>query len=151
MIYESSSDENKVMKSRATADACRGTTLAKSQQYRPAIIQEERLRRISKAQEEELRCSMLKAILRRETTKMSYKEARDAWKWSDKFVLSSDNILYYVGPTRRKSEDDQPELSLRLVVPTTMIQEVLQNCHVSIEGGHQGVVRSYQRVKHDYY
>ncbi|OWY96271.1 reverse transcriptase [Phytophthora megakarya] len=74
---------------------------------------------------------MLKAILRGETTKMSYKEARDACQWSDKFVLSSDNILYYVGPTRRKSEDDQPGLSLRLVVPTTMIQEVLQNCHDS--------------------
>ncbi|OWZ07092.1 reverse transcriptase [Phytophthora megakarya] len=34
-------------------------------------------------------------------------------------------------------------MSLRLVVPTTMIQEVLHNCHDSIEGGHQ--------VKHDYY
>ncbi|OWY92291.1 LOW QUALITY PROTEIN: reverse transcriptase [Phytophthora megakarya] len=78
---------------------------------------------------------------------MSYKEARDTWKWSDKCVLSSDNILYYVGPTRRKAEDNQPELSLRLVVPTTMTQQVLQNCHDSIEGGHQGVVR----VKHDYY
>ncbi|OWZ12910.1 LOW QUALITY PROTEIN: reverse transcriptase [Phytophthora megakarya] len=31
-----------------------------------------------------------------------------------------------------------------------MIQEVLHNCHVSIEGGPQGVVSSYQRVKHDY-
>ncbi|OWZ10328.1 reverse transcriptase [Phytophthora megakarya] len=40
---------------------------------------------------------------------------------------------------------------LRLVVSTTMIQEVLHNCHDSIEGGHQGVVRSYHRVKHDYY
>ncbi|OWZ04378.1 reverse transcriptase [Phytophthora megakarya] len=88
---------------------------------------------------------MLKAILRGETTKLSYKEARDAWNWSNKFVLSSDNILYYVGPTRRKSEDDQPELSLKLVVPTTMIQEWLKNCHDSIERGHEGVVRSYQR------
>ncbi|KAG3104158.1 hypothetical protein PI125_g13654 [Phytophthora idaei] len=40
---------------------------------------------------------------------------------------------------------------LRLVVPTTMIQEVLQNCHDSLEGGHQGVVRTFQRVKSDYY
>ncbi|OWZ18861.1 hypothetical protein PHMEG_0006989 [Phytophthora megakarya] len=39
----------------------------------------------------------------------------------------------------------------RLVVPIIMIQEVLHNCHESIEGGRQGVVRSYQRVKHDYY
>ncbi|KAG3074365.1 hypothetical protein PI124_g14721 [Phytophthora idaei] len=32
-----------------------------------------------------------------------------------------------------------------------MIQEVLQNCHDSLEGGHQGVVRTFQRVKSDYY
>ncbi|KAG3061664.1 hypothetical protein PI125_g24670 [Phytophthora idaei] len=32
-----------------------------------------------------------------------------------------------------------------------MVQEVLQNCHDSLEGGHQGVVRTYQRVKKDYY
>ncbi|GMF40633.1 unnamed protein product [Phytophthora lilii] len=32
-----------------------------------------------------------------------------------------------------------------------MIQEVLQSCHDSLEGGHQGVVRTYQRVKQDYY
>ncbi|OWY91087.1 LOW QUALITY PROTEIN: reverse transcriptase [Phytophthora megakarya] len=87
---------------------------------------------------------MLKAILRGETTKMSYKEARDAWKWSDKFVLSSDNILYYVGPTRRKSKDDQPELSLRLVVPTTMIQIVMTLLMEDIK-------ESFDQGKHDYY
>ncbi|OWZ20084.1 hypothetical protein PHMEG_0005550 [Phytophthora megakarya] len=32
-----------------------------------------------------------------------------------------------------------------------MIQEFLQNCHDSIEGGHQGVFRSHQRVKLNYY
>ncbi|OWZ20235.1 reverse transcriptase [Phytophthora megakarya] len=111
-----------------------------------ATVQEERRRRISKAQDEEQRWPILKAIISYETETMSYKDARDAWKWCDKFILSSNNILYYVVATRRKSEDDQPELVLRLVVPTTMIQEVLQNCHDSIEGCHQGVI-----VKHDYY
>ncbi|OWZ03713.1 reverse transcriptase, partial [Phytophthora megakarya] len=82
---------------------------------------------------------------------MTYKEAREAWKWADNVVLSSDNVLYYTGVSRRKVDEAQPEMSLRLVVPITMIQEVLPNFHDSIEGGHQGVVRSYQRVKHDYY
>ncbi|OWY90249.1 hypothetical protein PHMEG_00041714 [Phytophthora megakarya] len=82
---------------------------------------------------------------------MTYKEAREAWKWADNFVLSSDNVLYYTSVSRIKVDENKPEMSLRLVVPTTMIQEVLHNCHDSIEGGHQGVVRSYQRVKHDYY
>ncbi|OWZ08744.1 LOW QUALITY PROTEIN: reverse transcriptase [Phytophthora megakarya] len=117
----------------------------------PVTVQEERRRRIVKVQDEELRWSNLKAVLRGETTAMTYKEAREAWKWADNFVLSRDNVLYYTGVSRRKVDETQPEMSLRLVVPTTMIQEVLHNCHDSIEGGHQGVVRSYQRVKHDYY
>ncbi|OWY92716.1 hypothetical protein PHMEG_00038159, partial [Phytophthora megakarya] len=91
----------------------------------PVTVQEERRRRIAKAQDEELRWSNMKAVL--------------------------DNVLYYTGVSRRKVDENQPEMSLRLVVPTTMIQEVLHNCHDSIEGWHQGVVRSYQRVKHDYY
>ncbi|OWZ09685.1 hypothetical protein PHMEG_00017571 [Phytophthora megakarya] len=118
----------------------------------PVTVQEERRHRIAKAQDEELRWSNLKAVLRGETTAMTYKEAREAWKWADNFVLSSDNVLYYTGVSRRKVDENQPEMSLRLVVPTIMIQEVLHNCHDSIEGEHQGVVRSYhQRVKHNYY
>ncbi|OWY99269.1 hypothetical protein PHMEG_00029758 [Phytophthora megakarya] len=53
--------------------------------------------------------------------------------------------------TPRNQQDNQEELRLRLVVPTTMIQEVLQNNHDSLEGGHQDVVRTYQRVNQDYY
>ncbi|OWZ12468.1 reverse transcriptase [Phytophthora megakarya] len=70
------------------------------------------MRRIAQVQDDKLKGSNLKAILRGGTTAMTYKEAREA---------------------------------------TTMIQEVLHNYHDSIEGGHQGVVRSYQRVKYDYY
>ncbi|POM75620.1 LOW QUALITY PROTEIN: Hypothetical protein PHPALM_7256 [Phytophthora palmivora] len=32
-----------------------------------------------------------------------------------------------------------------------MVDEVLQNCHNSVEGGHQGIVGTYHRVKSDYY
>ncbi|OWY90426.1 hypothetical protein PHMEG_00041450 [Phytophthora megakarya] len=117
----------------------------------PVTVQEERRRRIAKAQDEERRWSNLKAVLREETTVMTYKEAWEAWKWAGNFVLSSDNVLYYTGVNRRKVDENQPEMSLRFVVPTTMIQEMLHNCHDSIEGGHQGVARSYQSLKHDYY
>ena len=37
------------------------------------------------------------------------------------------------------------------MIPTTLIDEILLNCHNSIEGGHQGIVRTYHRVKSDYY
>ncbi|KAE8885407.1 hypothetical protein PF003_g30742 [Phytophthora fragariae] len=117
----------------------------------PVEVQSERRRRIATAQGEELRWSDLKAVLRGEVEKLGYKAARNAWKLADKFVLSEDGVLYYIGASRRRSGEQQEEVKLRLVVPTTMIQEVLQNCHDSLEGGHQGVVRTYQRVKRDYY
>ncbi|OWZ07653.1 reverse transcriptase [Phytophthora megakarya] len=71
---------------------------------------------------------------------------RDAWKMSDHFGLSEDNVLYYVGTRPLRSDQQQEDAVMRLVVPSTMIQEVLQNCHESLEGGHQGI-----RVKLDYY
>ncbi|KAE8956077.1 hypothetical protein PR001_g31862, partial [Phytophthora rubi] len=117
----------------------------------PVEVQSERRRRIATAQGEELRWSDLKAVLQGEVEKLGYKAARNAWKLADKFVLSEDGVLYYIGASRRRSGEQQEEVKLRLVVPTTMIQEVLQNCHDSLEGGHQGVVRTYQRVKRDYY
>ncbi|GMF12076.1 unnamed protein product [Phytophthora lilii] len=116
-----------------------------------SAIQAERRSRIAKAQDEELRWSNLKLFLRGEVEKLGYKAARDALKIADKFVLPDDGVLQYVGASRRETRENQEETHLRLVVPTTMIQEVLQSCHDSLEGGHQGVVRTYQRVKQDYY
>ncbi|POM76034.1 Pol protein, partial [Phytophthora palmivora] len=43
---------------------------------------------------------------------------------SDRFTLSEDNILYYLGTSCRKSDRQQEETVLRLVVPSTMdVQE----------------------------
>ncbi|GMG17783.1 unnamed protein product [Phytophthora fragariaefolia] len=126
-------------------------TIPNADDIDPVPVQNERHRRIAKAQEEELKWASLKAVLRGNSAKLGYKAARDAWKVMDQFVLSEDEVLYYKGTSRRKRTDEQAEIALRLVVPTTMIQEVLQNCPDSLEGGHQGVVRTYQRVKMDYF
>ncbi|OWY99053.1 reverse transcriptase [Phytophthora megakarya] len=117
----------------------------------PAAIQSERRRRIAIAQDEELKWLNLKTVLRGNSDKLKYRAARDAWKIAERFLLTDDNVLYYMNSTPRNQQANQEELRLRLVVPTTMIQEVLQNNHDSLEGGHQGVVRTYQRVKQDYY
>ena len=37
------------------------------------------------------------------------------------------------------------------MVPTTLIDEIVLNCHDSVVGGHQGIVRTCYRVKTDYY
>ncbi|GMF82106.1 unnamed protein product [Phytophthora fragariaefolia] len=70
---------------------------------------------------------------------------------ADRFVLDEDGLLQYVGKGRKLDEVGEHEPQLRLVTPTTMIDEVLQSCHDSIEGGHQGVTRTFHRVKKDYY
>ncbi|OWZ03572.1 LOW QUALITY PROTEIN: reverse transcriptase [Phytophthora megakarya] len=88
-------------------------------------------------------------VLRGEESTLTYRAARDAWKMSDHFVLSEDNVLYYVGTRPLKSEQQQENTMLRLVVPSTMIQDVLQNCHDSLEGGHQWIAPTFYRL--DYY
>ncbi|GMF57192.1 unnamed protein product [Phytophthora fragariaefolia] len=103
------------------------------------------------AQEEELRWANLKSVLKGESSSLGYKAAREAWKMADGFVLSEDGLLYFLGENRRWGKDRMNKTVLRLVVPTTMVQEVLQSCHDSLEGGHQGIVRTFHRVKADYY
>ncbi|KAG3111113.1 hypothetical protein PI125_g9434 [Phytophthora idaei] len=117
----------------------------------PVAVQRERRRRIAAAQDEEKKWLNLKKVLRGQVEMLSYKEARDAWKYADRFVMSEDGVLHYLGLSRRYDHGWQEETKLRLVVPTTMIQEVLQNCHGSLVGGHQGVGRTFQRVKSDNY
>ncbi|GMF24480.1 unnamed protein product [Phytophthora fragariaefolia] len=117
----------------------------------PLEVQEERRRKVGRVQDEELRWANLKSVLKGESSSLGYKAAREAWKMADRFVLSEDGLLYCLGENRRWGKDRMNETILRLVVPTTMVQEVLQSCHDSLEGGHQGIVRTFHRVKADYY
>ncbi|GMF51186.1 unnamed protein product [Phytophthora fragariaefolia] len=117
----------------------------------PLEVQEERCRRVGRAQDEELRWINLKLVLKGESSSLGYKAAREAWKMADRFVLSDDGLLYFLGENRRWGKDRMNETVFRLVVQTTMVQEVLQRCHDSPEGGHQGIVRTFHRVKADYY
>ncbi|OWY93458.1 reverse transcriptase [Phytophthora megakarya] len=136
--------------SRVTAP--NGTTPASpdAEDVDPLTVQRERRRRIATAQDEELRWANLKIVLRGEESTL-YRAAKDALKMSDHFVLSKDDVLYYVGTRPLRRDQQQEDTMLRLVAPSTMIQEVLQNCHDSLEGGHQGIARTFYRVKLDYY
>ncbi|OWZ09084.1 hypothetical protein PHMEG_00018269 [Phytophthora megakarya] len=117
----------------------------------PLTIQRERRRRFATAQDEDLRWANLKIVLRGEESTLTYRAARDAWKMSDHFVLCEDNVLYYVGKRPLRSDQPQEDAMLRLVVLSTMIPEVFQNCHDALEGGHQGIARTFYKVKLDYY
>ncbi|POM69599.1 Reverse transcriptase [Phytophthora palmivora] len=60
---------------------------------------------------------------------------------SDRFTLTEDIVLYYLGTSHRMEDRQQEEPILRLVVPSTMVQEVLQNYHDSLVDGYQGIIR----------
>ncbi|OWZ14260.1 LOW QUALITY PROTEIN: hypothetical protein PHMEG_00012284 [Phytophthora megakarya] len=108
-------------------------------------------RRIAVTRDEELRWANLKTVLRGDESVLTYRAARDAWKIADRFVLSEDDVSYHLGTRLLRSDHLQEEPTLRLVVLTLMIQEVLQNSHDSLEGGHQGIARKFYRVKLDFY
>ncbi|GMF43589.1 unnamed protein product [Phytophthora fragariaefolia] len=114
-------------------------------------IEAERRKHIPKVQVEELRWADLKALLWGELDSLTHRRAHNASKIADSFVLSEDGLVYYQGQRRRRAELDSADISLRLVVPTTMVDEVLHSCDNSIEGGHQGIVRTFHRVKAEFY
>ncbi|GMF49031.1 unnamed protein product [Phytophthora fragariaefolia] len=117
----------------------------------PLEVQEEWRRRVDRVQGEELRWANLKSVLKGESMSLGYKAAGEAWKMADRFVLSDDGLPYLLGEDCRWGKDRVNETVLRLVVSTTMVQEVLQSCRDSLEGGHQGIVRTFHRVKAGYY
>ncbi|POM62384.1 LOW QUALITY PROTEIN: reverse transcriptase [Phytophthora palmivora] len=101
----------------------------------PAVVQAERRRRIDRAQDEELRWADLKAYLSGELSQLLFRRVRNAGKVADDFVLSEDGLLYRHKRSLRRGGDDEPSLNLRVVVPTTMVDEVLQNCHNLVTKG----------------
>jgi hypothetical protein len=115
------------------------------------VVQAERRRRISTAQDEERRWADLKALLRNELDELTFSRAQNASKIADNYVLSEDGLLYYQGQRRRRCDSSSEDIQLRLAIPVTMIDEVPHSCHNAIEGGHQGVVRAFHRVKAEFY
>ncbi|OWZ12863.1 hypothetical protein PHMEG_00013911 [Phytophthora megakarya] len=114
--------------------------------FTSAAIQSERRRRIAIAQDEEIKWLNLKTVLGGNPDILKYRAARDAWNIAERFLLTDDNVLYYMHSTPRNQQDNQDELRLRLVVPTTMIQEVLQNNHDSLKGGSEDIPTSEARL-----
>ena len=117
----------------------------------PLVVQAERRDRISKTQDEEEKWAILKRFLRGEFDKLTHEQVSCASKIVDRFILSDDGVFYYLGRRRESRELPDEDLKLRLVVPTTLIDAHLLNCHDSMEGGHQGIVKTFHRVKSDFY
>ncbi|OWZ11861.1 reverse transcriptase [Phytophthora megakarya] len=114
------------------------------------VLQAERRRRIATAQDEELNWRKLKKNVLGEADKLICRAARDARKTAGRFILTNANGLYSMRASLQNRKDVQEELRLRLVVPAIMIQAVLQNSHVSLEGGHKGVTFEPANADHKF-
>jgi ribonuclease HI len=115
----------------------------------PEAVQDERFRRLAHAQDEEKQWLTLKRYLNGELQYLTVDEVKKCEKIAEFFVLDSLGVLRYVGDQKKRSQ--HPDRAPRLVVPTTIQQEVMYLAHASLEGGHQGVVRTYYKLAHEYY
>jgi hypothetical protein len=104
-----------------------------------------RAERVRIAQDEETWINHLKRYLCGETGTLSAQEALACEKLANSYELA-DGLLYYVG-WRTAKDRERWEWRLRLVVPTTLHQDVLRHYHTSLAGGHQGITRVYERVR----
>ncbi|OWZ05689.1 reverse transcriptase [Phytophthora megakarya] len=59
-------------------------------------------------------------------------------------VDQSDLLFYY--PTTKKAAADRDKW-MRLVIPETLQQDILHHGHMSLQGDHQGVVHTYDRIR----
>ncbi|GMF46690.1 unnamed protein product [Phytophthora fragariaefolia] len=111
-----------------------------------AIVRDLRICRIRQAQDEEAWSSGLKTYLADRTQKLTQDEdeAKSYSKISMDYDVDLNKPLYYCPPT--KHIDSDRDRLMKLVVPETLQQEVLHYYHVSLEGGHQGIGRTYLQI-----
>lgn len=108
-----------------------------------------RLDRIRQVQDEEQWIATLKYYLQGDLGQLSSADASDSSKIADKFEIDDQGLLLYMprSESRADEEDDGP----RLVVPTTLHGDLLHHYHTSLEGGHQGIGRTYYRLRRWFY
>ncbi|KAG2759361.1 hypothetical protein PC129_g20486 [Phytophthora cactorum] len=116
---------------------------------KPQILQEDyvkglRIDRIRQAQDEESWISGLKKYLVGELRDLDQGEAESYSLIATNYEMDLNDLLFYCPPTKRTDEDRDG--LMRLVMPEALHQDILHHYHASLEGNHQGVGRTYQRI-----
>jgi ribonuclease HI len=109
---------------------------------------EVRWERVKAHQEADPFIGKLKRFLEGDLGRLTQDEARDAAKVADRYALDDQGVVRYVEPGKlRRVGMDQA----RLVVPTPMRSDVLHMAHADVQGGHQGVRRTFERLRQEYH
>ncbi|KAE8995264.1 hypothetical protein PR002_g19672 [Phytophthora rubi] len=122
---------------------------------RPPEVQEElvvqrlRLDRIRVAQDEEVWIVNLKKYLRGDVGDLSRREVKNCQKLAPQYEEGESGLLYY--QSRNDDSAEGRDEMMKLVIPETLREDVLHHYHASLEGGHQGIGRTYQRVRRHFH
>ncbi|OWZ05832.1 reverse transcriptase [Phytophthora megakarya] len=112
------------------------------------VIRELRIERIRQAQDEEAWIHNLKKYLIGEIRDLTQEEARCCGSITMNYEVDHHDLLFYC-PTTKESSADRDKL-MRLVLPETLHQDVLHDYHTSLQGGHQGIDRTYDRFRNHF-
>ena len=116
----------------------------------PAVLQEEIVQQvwiehINQAQDEENWISDLKAYLIGDIAMLNAREAKRCSLIAPDYEVDQDGLSFSCPRAAAKSKDRGE--SVRLVIPELLQRDVVHHYHTRLDGGHQGVGRTYQRIR----
>ncbi|POM70381.1 Reverse transcriptase, partial [Phytophthora palmivora] len=109
------------------------------------MVQRMRCTRIRQAQEEEKWIADLKAYLNGDGKNLAPADAKSCAKIASDYEVDENDLLFFCPKTVQRDEDR--DAVIRLVVPESLQQDFLHHYHASLEGGHQGIGRTYLRIR----
>uniref|UniRef100_A0AAV1UR94 Reverse transcriptase n=1 Tax=Peronospora matthiolae TaxID=2874970 RepID=A0AAV1UR94_9STRA len=148
---------DELLKPKQDGQLARVTAIARSARrirHEPEVIQEEivqriRIQRIVQAQDEQRWIVNLKTYLSGDVSNLDAVEVKMCAKLAPEYEIDENNLLFFC-PTAKRESEDRDGL-MRLVIPETLQQDFLHHYHTSLEGGHQGIGRTYQRIRSRFY
>ncbi|OWZ12965.1 LOW QUALITY PROTEIN: reverse transcriptase, partial [Phytophthora megakarya] len=108
---------------------------------REEVVRELQIERIQQAQDEESWISGLKKYL---VGDLTHEDARVLGSMAMYYEVDQSDLLFYC-PSTKEAAADRNKL-MRLVIPETLQQDILHHYYTSLEHGHQGIGRIFDRI-----
>ncbi|KAE9007871.1 hypothetical protein PR001_g16859 [Phytophthora rubi] len=113
------------------------------------VVKRIRMERIRESQDEESWIHNLKKFIRGDVTDMTSREASNCSKLAQQYEEDEIGLLFYHSRGDESAEDRSAVM--KLVIPETLKDGILHHYHSSLEGGHQGIGRTYHRVRQHFH
>ncbi|OWZ12132.1 hypothetical protein PHMEG_00014752, partial [Phytophthora megakarya] len=116
----------------------------------PLKFQAERWRRIKVHQEDDEYLAELRAFLNDDLDRFSPTRLKKISKVADLFVLDDRGIQYRLPHSVRGRPRDAVD-NLRLVVSSSLREDMLYHAHEDFQGVHQGITRTHEKLRTEFY